>query len=211
MAKLWRNIKDTVPFATAANAPIDPNLIADAALIAINRTQAYKQAYLAYKQLPVQNCLILRAHFEQAERDRREVEDEVGAHGYGMNAMEAADHAYQKGLTDIAAVLTHLSKNEAANAGYAVTADPAPDAEMTTTRTAMAQQQQTIANLQIQMAAAAQQRPPPATPYCAPTTQQLPTMQPPPIPTAIATTAGADERPMGAPQKWKTTQSQQEV
>ena len=42
MAKLWRNIKDTVSFTVAANAPIDPNLIVDAALIAINRTQAYK-------------------------------------------------------------------------------------------------------------------------------------------------------------------------
>ena len=59
MAKLWRNIKDTVSFATAANAPIDPNLIVDAALIAINRTQVYKQTYLAYKQLPVQNYLSL--------------------------------------------------------------------------------------------------------------------------------------------------------
>ena len=60
MAKLWRNIKDTVSFVVAANAPIDPNQIVDAALIAINRTQAYKQAYLAYKQLPVQNYLSLR-------------------------------------------------------------------------------------------------------------------------------------------------------
>ena len=69
MGKLWRNIKDTVSFATAANAPVDPNLIVNVALIAISCTQAYKQAYLAYKQLPVQNYLILRAHFEQAKRD----------------------------------------------------------------------------------------------------------------------------------------------
>ena len=56
-----------------------------------------------------------------------------------MNAMEVADRAHQKGLTDIAAALTNLSENETANAGYAVTADPALHAEMTTMRTAMAQ------------------------------------------------------------------------
>ena len=94
--------------------------------------------------------------------------------------MEAADRAHQKGLTDIAAALTHLSENKATDTGYAVPADPAVHAEMATTRRTMAHQQQIIANLQVQMAAAAQQRPPPATPYCAPTTQQLPTMQPPP-------------------------------
>ena len=40
MAKLWRNIKDTVAFAVAANAPIPPEQIVDAALICIVRTHA---------------------------------------------------------------------------------------------------------------------------------------------------------------------------
>ena len=66
MAQLWRQIKDTVAFAVAANSPIPNEQIVDAALICINRTQAYKQSYLAYKQLAVRNYPILRPHFEQA-------------------------------------------------------------------------------------------------------------------------------------------------
>jgi hypothetical protein len=115
MAKLWRQIKDTVAFAVAANSPIPPEQIIDAALICINRTQAYKQSYLAYKQLLVQNYPILRTHFEQAERDRREVEDEAAAHGYGMAATNAADREMQQGLTDVAAALTTMATNETAN------------------------------------------------------------------------------------------------
>ena len=77
MAKLWRQIKTAVTFAVAAGQPIPPEQIVDAALICINRIQAYKQSYLSYKQLPVRNYTTLKTHFEQAERDRIEVEDEA--------------------------------------------------------------------------------------------------------------------------------------
>lgn len=42
MAKLWRQIKTGVAYAVAAGEPIPANTITDAALICINRTQAYK-------------------------------------------------------------------------------------------------------------------------------------------------------------------------
>ena len=120
MAKLWRQIKDTVAFAVAANAPIPTEQIIDAALICISRTQAYKQAYLGYKQLPVQTYTILRAHFEQAERDPNEVEDEAAAHGYGMMAAtDIADQQMQQGLTDVASALTSLASGETANGSVA--------------------------------------------------------------------------------------------
>jgi len=71
MARLWRNIQDTVSFAVAAQAPVPLQQITDAALLCINRTQCYKTAYLAYRQLAVQNYQVLKAHFEQAEHDFR--------------------------------------------------------------------------------------------------------------------------------------------
>ena len=91
MAKLWRQIKTAVSYAVYERQPIPPEQIVDAALICINRVQAYKQDYLAWNQLPVQNYAALKVHFKQAERDRQEVEDEASAHGYGMSATDAAD------------------------------------------------------------------------------------------------------------------------
>ena len=144
MAKLWRQIKDTVAFAVAAGSPIPPEQIIDAALICINRTQAYKQQYLAYKQLAVQNYPILRTHFEQAERDRKEVEDEAAAHGYGMMAStDAADLEMQRGLSDVAAALTSMAAGETANGSIA----GAEQLQATLARmeSNMGQMQQTIA------------------------------------------------------------------
>ena len=177
MAKLWRNIKDTVAFAVAANAPIPPEQIVDAALICIVRTHAYKQAYLAFRGLPLQNYLTLRAHFEQAERDRNEVEDEAGAHGYGMMvATDAADREMQKGLTDVASALTSLASVETANSTITGNSHPGVDqiqATLARMEANMGQMQNTIAVQQAQIAAAAQQQPPPAPtiPYVAPLQQ----------------------------------------
>ena len=109
MAKRWQKIQDTVAFAVAANAPIPPEQNMDAALICICRTQAYKQAYLAYRRLPLQNYTTLHAHFEQAGRDRNKVEDKAAMNGYGMmTATEAADREMQKGLADVAFALTSI-------------------------------------------------------------------------------------------------------
>ena len=180
MAKLWRNIKDTVAFAVAANAPIPPEQIIDAALICIVRTQAYKQAYLAFKSLPLQNYTTLRTHFAQAERDRNEVEDEAGAHGYGM-AAEAADREMQKGLTDVAAALTSMASGETVNSTITGNSFPGADqiqATLARMEANMGQMQNTIAVQQAQIAAAAQQQPQaaPAMPYAAP--MQRPPAQP---------------------------------
>ena len=180
MAKLWRNIKNVVAYATAANAPIPAEQIVDAALICIVRTHAYKQAYLAFKGLPVQNYTTLRAHFEQAERDRNEVEDEAGAHGYGMmTATENADREMQKGLTDVASALTSLASAETANSSITGASLPGVDqiqATLARMEANMGQMQHTIAAQQAQIAAAAQQQPQPAAPmpYVAPV-QQPPT------------------------------------
>ena len=100
-------------YAVAAGHPIPPNQIKDASLICLNRTQAYKQAYLAYRQLPIRNYTILQQHFEQAKRDRIEVEDEAAAHGYGGNAFELAEREMQRGLTDVAAALTNIGSQQA--------------------------------------------------------------------------------------------------
>ena len=115
IARLWRMIKDAVTYAVAAGHPIPPNQIEDAALICINRSQAYKQAYLSYRQLPLRNYNILQTHFNQAERDRLEVEDEAAAHGYGGNAIETADREMQQGLTEVAAALTNLGNQQQPN------------------------------------------------------------------------------------------------
>ena len=144
-----------VAFAVAANAPIPPWQISDAALICICRTQAYKQAYLAYRQLGVQNYTILRAHFEQAEHDRNEVEDKAAAHGYGMMAAtDAADREMQQGLTDVASALTSLASGETANGSIA----GAEQIQATLARMEanMGQMQQTIVAQQVQLAAVTQ-------------------------------------------------------
>ena len=173
MAKLWRQIKTAVTFAVAAGQPIPPEQIVDAALICINRTQAYKQSYLSYKQLPVRNYTTLKTHFEQAERDRIEVEDEAGQHGYGMNAMESADREMQRSLTDLA---TAITSGETAN-NNAVNNDPALVALVAQMQQTIAAQSQQLAN-SAQTAAPQQRQMPmmqmPTMQYCAPTMQQQP-------------------------------------
>ena len=173
MAKLWHQIKDAVSFAVEANQPIPPEQITDAALICINCT-AYKQAYLAYWQLPVRNYNILKTHFEQAERDRHEVKDEAGVHGYGMSAMEQADREMQNSLSDVAAALTSMA-GETAN-GVTASNDPSIQATIQRLETNMASLQQTINAQQAHIANAAQQtmQQPPMMPYCAPIMQQQP-------------------------------------
>ena len=185
MAKLWRNIQDTVSFAVAAQAPVPLQQITDAALLCINRTQCYKTAYLAYRQLAVQNYQVLKAHFEQAERDRAEVEDEAGAHGYGMHATEAADRALQQSVAEAAAALTSIAAGETAN-GTINENDASLQATVAALQRNQAIMQQTIVSQQAQLAANATQptgppptmmAPPPMMPmmpYCAPAMQQAP-------------------------------------
>ena len=145
-------------FVVAANAPSPVEQIIDTALICISCTQAYKQAYLAYKQLAMQTYTILRAHFEQAERDRNKVEDEAAAHGYGMMAAtDAADREMQQGLTDVASALTSLASGETANGSIAGTEQI--QATLARMGANMGQMQQTSVAQQVQLAAATQQQP----------------------------------------------------
>ena len=169
-----------VALAVAANAPIPQELIVDAALICIVRTHAYKQAYLAFKGLPLQNYTTLRAHFEQAEGDCNKIEDEAGAHGYGMTTVtEAAAREMKKGLTDVASSLTSLASCETTNSTITGTTIPGVEqmqATLARMEANMGQMQNTIAVQQAQIAAAAQQQPQtaPTMPYVAPM-QQPPT------------------------------------
>ena len=183
MAKLWRQIKTAVNYAVYAGQPIPPEQIVDAALICINRTQAYKQDYLAYKRLPVQNITALKAHFDIAERDRREVEDEAGQHGYGMNAMEQNDRQLQQGLTDLAAAITlnETANNAAAGQGSDLQQQAqAMASSLNALQSGMVQMQQQMANLAMAQQAPApimpnMQMKMPMMPFCAPAmTQQAP-------------------------------------
>ena len=44
---------------------------------------------------------MLKTLFEQAKRDRIEVEDKAGQHGYGIHAMDTADREMQQSLLDM--------------------------------------------------------------------------------------------------------------
>ena len=123
-------------YAVAAGHLIPQNQIKDALLICLNRTQAYKQAYLAYRQLPVRNYTILQQHFELANCNRIEVEDEAAAHGYGGNALKLVDREIQRGLTGVTAALTNIDSQQVPTAN---TTTAAPLERLTQQMAAMQQ------------------------------------------------------------------------
>lgn len=57
----------------------------DSALICIQRTQAYSQAYLDFKQETDQSFGALVVFFDEAKANRNEVVTKVGSFSYGMN------------------------------------------------------------------------------------------------------------------------------
>ena len=93
LQRLWNQIADATNYACFAGAPIPESMLVDSALICIAKTQAYKQAYLDFKQETNQTLVHLKRFFDDRDNDRREVEEEAGSFGYGMNAStsESAD------------------------------------------------------------------------------------------------------------------------
>ena len=110
LRQLWNQINNAANYTIFAGAPIPESILVDSALICIAKTQAYKQAYLDFKRETDQTLVHLKRFFDERDNDRREVEEEAGAFGYGMNAMENAsaddDEAtqhFRRTLTDFAA------------------------------------------------------------------------------------------------------------
>ena len=127
MKLLFRRVKAAITYSVTCGHRIPDNMIVDKVLIVICRTQAYKQHYLAFKQLPLQNYTTLMAYFKQAERDRIECEDTAAQHGYGMNAEENGDDEMAKHLNNLANAITanEVASNvqEAATAAHGNTTD----------------------------------------------------------------------------------------
>ena len=86
MMKLWRHLKRCATFANYAGEPIPDSQLRDAALLVINRSRAYNQAYLDFKREANQTFTNVKRFFNLREADRMEVMDEAGEHGYGMHA-----------------------------------------------------------------------------------------------------------------------------
>ena len=72
---------------------------------------AYKKSYLDFKHEADESFITLKIFFDQCENDRREVEDDTGSDGYGMNATKMMDdntetHKFNNSLSQLAAQMT---------------------------------------------------------------------------------------------------------
>lgn len=157
MKLLFRRVKAAITFSVTCGHRIPDNMIVDKVLIVICRTQAYKQQYLAFKQLPVQDYTNLMRHFKQAERDRLECEDAAAQHGYGMNA-EEEENDMAKHLNDLAQAIT---ENEMANKAATASSEQYNDMILQLQNGMANLQHQLLATQQMQqqMAANMQQQP----------------------------------------------------
>lgn len=89
-------------------------MLVDSALICIQRTQVYSQAYLdfKFKQEADQSFGALIVFFNDAENNRNGVITEAGSLGYGMVATDSpfddndATQQFRRTLTDFAATIT---------------------------------------------------------------------------------------------------------
>ena len=107
--KLWRHLKRCATFANYAGEPILDSQLRDAALLVINRSRAYNQAYLDFKREVNQTFTNVKRFFNLREADRMEVMDEAGEHGYGMCAT-SGDPLYDDAATrELREELTNLS------------------------------------------------------------------------------------------------------
>ena len=160
MKLLFRRVKAAITYSVTCGHRIPDNMIVDKVLIVICRTQAYKQQYLAFKQLEVQNYAALMKHFKQAERDRIECEDAAAQHGYGMNAEENGDDAMSKHLENLANAIT---ANEVAHNAHEAATTAQNDGndilrQLTANIENMQQQLMATQQMQQQMAANMQQQ-----------------------------------------------------
>lgn len=115
---LFRRVRRALAYAIAAGSPIPEQMVIDATLRLISRSGVYKDAFLAFKRLQVQDWNALVAHFTQAELDNRECNATMGEMGYGMNATnddilddDAATKAFTETLTNFAGQLSEQSRD----------------------------------------------------------------------------------------------------
>ena len=72
---------------------------------------AYKKAYLDFKQEADESFITLNIFFDQCENYRREVKDDTGSDGYGMNTTKMTDNdtetqKFNNSLSQLAAQMT---------------------------------------------------------------------------------------------------------
>ena len=115
---LFRRVRKALAYAIAAGSPIPERIAVDATLRLISRSGVYKDAFLAFKRLQVQDYNALVAHFTQAELDNRECSATMGEMGYGMNATDdsvldddEATKAFTETLTNFAGQLSEQSRD----------------------------------------------------------------------------------------------------
>ena len=115
--QLFRRGKEAIVYSVETGHKILDNTIVDKLLRVINGSQAYKEAYKAFKSLGQQdqNFARLKTHFRAVERLRKECDDTAQDQGYSMNAEEVAIEGATKGLTDLADSLQQRQGGETAN------------------------------------------------------------------------------------------------
>ena len=156
--KLFRRLRDCANYAQFAGHPIQDAMLVDSALICIQRTQAYTQAYLDFKQEVDQSFGALIVFFDEAENNRNEVVTEAGSMGYGMAATDSltddddTTQQFRRTLTDFAASMAANEKEYTERSNAAATQQQQMAA-------ALQQMQQSLSQLNAQMAMAARPGP----------------------------------------------------
>ena len=112
MTSLWQRYRVCQDYGIFSGHSIPNNYLHDTALIVINRSGQYCQAYLDFKREVVQTYNNVKTFFNAREADLDKINDEAGKHGYGRHAAEgdalnneAATRAFTKLLTDMAAAV----------------------------------------------------------------------------------------------------------
>ena len=93
--------------------PIAKQQIKDATLIILNQIQAYPIHYLLWKEQQDQSYNNLKAYFDQADKNRTEMQTEAGELGFGMGADGFFDaqednepsKGFKESLTNLAAAV----------------------------------------------------------------------------------------------------------
>ena len=183
MSSLWYRLKECMNFGEYCGEEIPENEVRDAALICINRSGAYRQAYLDWKREPNQTYENLRNFFDTAEADLEDVMDEAQQHGYGGAATDALDddaatQAFKESLTNLASA---VNANQSANMANTQAMQHAE--QLNALMQQMSQMQQQMAMLTQQQQPRQQWTPPPPT---QPPQQQWTPPPAPPCPPAPA-------------------------
>ena len=117
ITKLWRHLKECATLAQYQGEPIPEHMIKDAALIALNRSQAFPVEYLQWKNEANQSYENLKVYFNRAMQNRTEITTEAGELGYGMGMMDILDDdevtkRFKQGMTDLATAVQENHKQQ---------------------------------------------------------------------------------------------------